>query len=1215
MKRTTVHTARDAAPARARNTTQSTIEILSSLIGSDRLLDLVLNHTRDLIVILDRNGKRIYNSPSYREVLGDPDDLRGTNSFAEIHPEDRWQIQKLFQQTVRTGKGKRAVFRFLLPDGSVRHIESRGHIIRDVKGEIRYIVVISRDVTSQQHTRMQLEETEATFRRLVENSFVGVFVIQDGGYKYVNPRIAEIMGYSAPELTSGMSVSDTIVPQDRTRVEEELRRHAAEETSHVSITFRAFRKDGAQIDLELAGAHTRHNGLPAIIGTLADITERKRAESLQHALYRITERASSVSLLTDFYAAVHSILGELIYVRNFYIALYDRASGDLTFPYFVDELDPPPPPHRPGRGLTEYVLRTGKPLLATPDVFQNLVDTGEVVLMGGSSVDWLGVPLMEGDRAFGVIVIQSYSGAIRFGPKEQAILTYISRHIAVAIDRKRTEAALRESEERHRAIIAGMGDGIMLHDARGALSSWNPGALAILAIPADELIGWPYQKREADPIHEDGRPFLPGEYPARVSLQTGTPCTNAVLGFRTPSGDRRWISINTQPLLRQGDERPYAVVTSFTDITRRKEAEDALFRSEQRLRSLVEAIPDWIWETDADGRYTYASPKVKDLLGFEPTEVLGKRPRDFMQSADAREFSLQMRDFTSKGEPYSGFQNRHITKDGRTVTLETSGVPVFDDNGRFRGYRGIDRDVTSRKHGEEERARLKMAVDQAAESILITEPDGRIVYVNPAFEKITGYERHEVIGRTPGILGSGRHDRRFFAALWETIQSGGVWSGHITNRKKDGSLYDEEMVISPVRDSSGSIVNYVAVKRDMTHELEIERHLQQSQKMESLGQLAGGIAHDFNNVLGVIQGGLALLKSRITDQSHMRYLEISESAVSRGADVAQRLLMFSREGQVQLRPLSLADVADELTRVLEHSIEKTIEIVTEIPPDLPIIQGDSGQLYQVLLNLCINARDAILQPEGHRKTGRITIAAKTVAGEDVRKNFKDAGAPTYVRVSVSDTGSGMTDEVRSRIFEPFFTTKPPGKGTGLGLAVVYGIVKSHFGMIDVDTSPGEGTTFHIYLVAYPDEKPELPEKRTDAIVGGTETILVVEDEQALRTLLTELLQSYGYRVLQAEDGVSGLERFTDHRTEIGAIITDMGLPRMSGQDFFTRVREIDPSARVVLASGYLDPDLKSHLFSLGAKAFLQKPYQSGDILRVIRGILDAPDHTANEVPS
>jgi PAS domain S-box-containing protein len=793
---------------------------------------------------------------------------------------------------------------------------------------------------------------------------------------------------------------------------------------------------------------------------------------------------------------------------------------------------------------------------------------------------------------------------MRFGPKEQEILTYISRHIAVAIDRKRTENELRDSEERHRTIIAGMGDGLIVHDVHGNVASWNPSALKILDLSAEDLAGWPNLSRVLDPIHEDGRPFPTDEHPAIVTLRNGQPCSGVIYGFRTATGARKWISMNTQPLLRNGDEKPYAVVASFTDITRRKEAENALFRSEQRYRSLIEAIPDWIWETDVEGRYTYASPKVKDLLGFEPTEVLGKRPRDFMHASDAQQFGVQLMGFITRGEPFSGFRNRHIRKDGKVAILETSGVPVFDDQGRLRGYRGIDRDVTSRKVSEEELARLKMAVEQAAEAILITEPDGTIVYVNPAFERITGYSRKDVIGRTPSILKSGNHSADFYRSIWGTIIRGEVWSGHITNRRKDGTLYDEEMVITPVRDESGTIVNFVAVKRDMTKEIEMEHRLQQSQKMESLGQLAGGIAHDFNNVLGVIQGGLALLKSRLNEPSLTRYVEIGETAVSRGADVAKRLLTFARDSQVQLRPVLLADTVDELTRVLEHSLEKTIEIVTVIPTDLPVIQGDPGQLYQMFLNLCLNARDAILdqrRPAG--TTGRIAIEAAALQGSEVRQSFKDASATEYVRVSVSDTGTGMTEEVRGRIFEPFFTTKPTGKGTGLGLSVVYGIVQSHHGFIDVVSSPGQGTTFHVYLVTYPEELSILPAEKDEPVTGGSETILVVEDERALRELMTELLESYGYTILQAQDGLDGLEMFTQHKDEIDVVITDMGLPRMSGQDMFTRIRELSPNARVILASGYLDPGLKARLFSEGAKGFIQKPYQPHEILRAIRTTL------------
>ena len=1188
--------------------TPSPIDALGSLIGSDKLLDLVLNSVRDLVVVLDRTGKRIYNSPSYRSILGDPSSLKGTSSFIEIHPDDREHIEKVFRETIRTGEGQKATFRFLLPNGTVRFIESQGHIIRDAEGKICFVVVISNDITTQQQTRSKLGESEAMFHGLVEHSLVGVFIAQDGYVKYANPLITTLTGYRADELIDKIKLFD-ILDDNGGTITEEIIRRGLEQSLHTAWqATRLRRKDGVLIDLEVSAARTTYQGQPAIIGTLLDVTERRRSETLQLALYTITEKASTVRDMNELYAAIHATLGEMMYVRNFYIALYDAQTQDLSFPYFVDEFDPPPPPHKLGRGLTEYVLRTGKPILASPEVFQHLVDQGEVVLIGGPSVDWLGVPLILHDTIHGVIVVQSYSDAIRFGPKDMEFLTYISRHIAVAIDRKQTEAALRESEEKHRTIIAGMSDGIVLHDEQGDIVSWNASALRILDLSPEEIAQLRRKSMLGDPTHEDGSPLAASEDPIALTLSTGAPHSDLVVGFRTRSGQRRWISVNTRPLLRSADERPYAVVASITDITRRKEAENALYRSERRFRSMVEAIPDWLWETDADGRYTYASPKVRDLLGYDPTEVLGRRARDFMHPADVQRGSMQLLSYISRSEPYAGFENSYTRKDGSTVVIETSGLPIFDEQGHLKGYRGIDRDVTQRKHEEGELARLNMAVEQAAESIVVTEADGTIVYVNPAFEKLSGYSRAEALGKNPRLIRSGVHDDAFYKEMWETITRGEVWSGHVTNRKKDASLYEEQMVISPVRDTTGKIVNYVAVKRDMTQEVEMERRLRQTQKMESLGHLAGGIAHDFNNVLGVIQGALSLLKPRLTDPSLARYVEVGEGAVGRGADVAKRLLTFSREGQLTLRTVTLAEATEELTRVLEHTIEKTIDIVTEIPPDIPCILADPGQLGQVFLNLCINGRDAILEARPEAGTGTLTIVAALENGEALRKRFKEAVAPSYVRISVIDNGTGMTDLIRSRVFEPFFTTKPAGKGTGLGLAVAYGIVKNHRGFIDVESEPGKGSVFHVYVQAstaapsagsISDERP---------ITGGTETILVVEDEKALRDLLAELLEGSGYRVLKAADGIEGLAVYRQYRREIGVVLTDMGLPRMSGQDLFARIRELDPAAPIVLASGYLEPSLRSHLSSAGAKAFIQKPYQTRDILRIIREVLDHPEH-------
>ncbi|MEK9135550.1 MAG: ATP-binding protein, partial [Bacteroidota bacterium] len=331
------------------------------------------------------------------------------------------------------------------------------------------------------------------------------------------------------------------------------------------------------------------------------------------------------------------------------------------------------------------------------------------------------------------------------------------------------------------------------------------------------------------------------------------------------------------------------------------------------------------------------------------------------------------------------------------------------------------------------------------------------------------------------------------------------------------------------------------------------------------------------------------------------------SAVSRGADVARRLLSFSRHDEVHLVPMSLSEVTKELVKVLEHSIEKTIIIKAEVPTDLPPIEGDYGQLYQMLLNLSVNARDAIIDPSSGSQVGTITIGAGTVEGTSLRSRLHDATDDTYVHLTVTDTGIGMSDEVREKVFQPFFTTKPVGKGTGLGLSVVYTIVKGHRGFINLESEPGKGTTFHVYLPAITTKLHASTPTIDESTLGGNETILVVEDEEAVVSLLEEFLASYGYTVITASNGVEGIQMFVQHRDEIDVIITDLGLPRLSGYDMFMRIRELDPTARVILASGYLDAELKRSLLDAGARRFIAKPFSPMIVAKALREVLDEKD--------
>jgi len=355
---------------------------------------------------------------------------------------------------------------------------------------------------------------------------------------------------------------------------------------------------------------------------------------------------------------------------------------------------------------------------------------------------------------------------------------------------------------------------------------------------------------------------------------------------------------------------------------------------------------------------------------------------------------------------------------------------------------------------------LASAIEQSSETVVITGSDGDIVYINPAFERTTGFTKNEVIGKNPRILKSGKHEHEYFTELWRTISNGKVWRGRLINKKKDGSLYEDDTVIAPVKDKNGNIVNYVAVRRDITEKLNMENRLRQAHKMEAMGQLAGGVAHDFNNLLTLISGYNDLLAEELPPDSPLsRFVKEIKKASDSAAELTRKLLAFSRQQVLNQKILNLNEVITETMTMLGRLIGKNIQIETSLDPSLKIILADKGQLEQILMNLTINARDAM--PEG----GQLFISTKNtwLNNCELKKTELNAGPGEYTELSVKDTGTGMDKQTLALIFEPFFTTKEPGKGTGLGLSTVYGIVKQNNGCIQVDSEPGKGTTFRIYL--------------------------------------------------------------------------------------------------------------------------------------------------------
>ena len=494
------------------------------------------------------------------------------------------------------------------------------------------------------------------------------------------------------------------------------------------------------------------------------------------------------------------------------------------------------------------------------------------------------------------------------------------------------------------------------------------------------------------------------------------------------------------------------------------------------------------------------------------------------------------------------------------------------------------------------------ALNAAANAIVITDAAGTILWVNPAFTTITGYEPEEVTGRKTSVLKSGKHDQQFYQVLWNTIQAGRVWHGEMQNRHKDGHLYSEEMTIAPVLSRAGAITHFVAIKQDVTERRSLESQLQQVRKLEAVGRLAGGVSHDFNNMLGVIIGYGDILETQLPPgHPALKNAAEMQKAARRAADLTRQLLAFSRRQILQPQVVNLDSLIEELSKMLRRLIGEDIELVFLPGQDVARVKADPGQLEQVVMNLAVNARDAM--PSG----GRLSIDTANVnVDEDFCHRHPPMRPGSYVRLSVSDTGAGMNAETLARIFEPFFTTKEQGKGTGLGLSIVYGIVKQSGGYIWVDSAPQHGTTFQIYLP--PTTKAEATmtsQAPRQAPIGGTETILVVEDDSSLREMIRTLLTAAGYRVLEAPNGAEALSLLHGSNQPVHLLITDIIMPgQMNGWELSRAASVNRANIRALFITGFgvesdtfgieIDPDVM----------LLTKPFGADVLLRKIREALD-----------
>jgi PAS domain S-box-containing protein len=633
-------------------------------------------------------------------------------------------------------------------------------------------------------------------------------------------------------------------------------------------------------------------------------------------------------------------------------------------------------------------------------------------------------------------------------------------------------------------------------------------------------------------------------------------------------------------------------------VSELQKAEKASRESEERFRSIVDTASDGILIANISTRkFVEANVAICEMLGYTREELLRLCVENIHPATDLpdviEEFNKQ-----SRAEKRISESLPVMRKDGSVFYADISANPIELEGEQYQV--GIFRDTTERKQAEAERNRLAAAIEQAGETVVITDPVGKIQYVNPAFERTTGYSREEVIGENPRVLNSGKQDEEFYRRLWRTISGGHTWEGRMVNKRKDDTCFTEDATISPVFDAMGKIVNYVAVKRDITDHLRLADQYQQSQKMETVGRLAGGVAHDFNNLLTVITGYSELLLEKVGKGSPMRgELEEIKRAGDRAASLTQQLLAFSRKQIIEPKVVRLDLLVAEMQEMLTRLIGEDIALQATTGKGLGSVKIDPGQFQQILMNLAVNARDAM--PGG----GKIVIETANVElDEGYCAPHPYVSPGRFVMLAVSDTGKGMSEEVKAHIFEPFFTTKERGKGTGLGLATTYGAVKQSGGSIEVYSEVGIGTIFKIYLPRVEEEavKPVNDDRPTD-LPGGSETVLVVEDEDTVRDLCVRILERLRYKVLRASNGAEAIALAQKYGERIDLLLTDVVMPGMSGSELATQLVLHHPEMKVLFTSGYTDDAIVRHGVLAEGVSFIGKPYTPLALARKVREVL------------
>ncbi len=775
--------------------------------------------------------------------------------------------------------------------------------------------------------------------------------------------------------------------------------------------------------------------------------------------------------------------------------------------------------------------------------------------------------------------------------KGEPMALFITNNITAL---KQAEESLKKVAEQYRSIFEKAAEGILIAEIASKRFRYaNPAICTMLGCTEDELLRMSSQdihpKESLDAVLTEFNALAQG---AKIRT-VGIPCLrkDGTVIYADISGSL--ISIDNVA----------CYLGFFADSTERRRAEIDLRDSEQRYRSLYEGSRDGFCRADMEGRLLEFNTIYQEMLGYTAKELLGKSYKEITPACwEEAEDRIVKEQIMVRG--YSDvYEKEYIRKDGTVFPIEHRSYLIKKDGNNV-GMWGVTRDITERHRADEERLKLIAAIEQAQEAIMISDKDGIIQYVNASFERLLGFAKDEVLGKEQTAFARSQSSIQVHLQVWDSISQGNGWSGTITTRNKKGSDLQLEVAISPIRTAQGAVTSFVSIARDITKELMMEEQLRQSQKMEAIGTLAGGIAHDFNNILAAILGYTELAERDAPEGSATKYnLGQVLKAADRARALVKQILAFSRKADQERQTIKLQRIIKEALKLLRATIPTTIEVVPTINDDPGYVIADPIQMHQVLINLCMNAAHAMQESGGTLEVGLVPVDL----GETDVEMFSDLRPGPYLKLTVRDTGTGIDPAIIERIFDPFFTTKEVDKGTGMGLSVVHGIVKSHGGAITVDSRPGEGTVFAILL---PRAVEGIAEEHTLAasLPAGTECILFADDEDALVQLGCSILSSLGYRVVPAKGSLEALALFQQEPSRFDLVITDQTMPQMTGVELARRLHQIRPEIPIILCTGFSEAVDDAKVRELNIQAFVMKPVKLREIAGTIRKVLDKNAH-------